>query len=65
MSPEEIFKIKYDDLQRLLQGPEEEEVEEEEEVDPSYLTAEEGSDSTDKTHETDSESKLDSMHAEL
>ena len=64
MTPEEIYEIKYDDLQRLLQGPEEEE-EEEEEVDPSYLAAGEGSDSTHKKHETDSESKLDPMHAEL
>ncbi|KAM7449657.1 hypothetical protein ABFA07_002570 [Porites harrisoni] len=64
VSPEEIQEIKYEDLQRLLDGPADEEEEEEEAIDPSELPEEEEEKS--QTEDlADEDEKTDATHTEL
>ena len=64
VSPEEIQEIKYDDLQRLLDGPADEEEEEEEAIDPSGLPEEEEEKSQSEDL-ADEDEKTDPTHTEL
>ena len=63
VSPEEIQEIKYEDLQRLLDGPADEEEEEEEAIDPSELPEEEEKSQTEGL--ADEDEKTDPTHIEL
>ena len=64
VSPEEIQEIKYEDLQRLLDGPADEEEEEEEAIDPSELPEEEEEKSQSEDL-ADEDEKTDPTHTEL
>lgn len=64
VSPEEIQEIKYDDLKRLLDGPADEEEEEEEAIDPSGLPEEEEEKSQSEDL-ADEDEKTDPTHTEL
>ena len=63
VSPEEIQEIKYEDLQRLLDGPADEEGEEEETIDSSELPEEEEKSQTEDL--ADEDEKTDPTHTEL
>ena len=64
VSPEEIQEIKYEDLQRLLDGPADEEEEEEEAIDPSEFP--EGEEEISQTEDlADEDEKKDATHTEL
>ena len=64
VSPQEIQEIKYEDLQRLLDGPADEEEEEEEAIDPSELP--EGEEEISQTEDlADEDEKTDATHTEL
>ena len=65
VSPEEIQEINYEDLQRLLDGPADEQEEEEEAINPSELPEEEEEEKSQTEDLADENEKTDPTHTEL